>query len=65
FIGYSANFNKGPGTIGPDIGPYTDIAADTRLGSGALGITVLFANIFVVFGLRFFARKRRLAELSR
>ena len=58
FVGYSANFNKGPGSSGTSEQlPYTDTASDTKLGSGALGLTVLFANMLVLISLRFFARR--------
>ena len=59
FIGYSANFNKGPGASSSTGAPvYTGTSSDTRLGSGSLGLFILLSNLFALIGFRYFSRKR-------
>ena len=54
FIGFSANFNIGPGGAAPPLPPITTEAPDTRLGASALSLWGLLVSLLTIAGFRNF-----------
>ena len=57
FIGFSANFNIGPGGTAEALPPITSTAPDTALGGSSLSIWGILGSLFTLFGFRRFQNR--------
>ena len=60
FIGFSANFNIGPGGTAPPLPPITSEAPDTSLDSSIFSMNIwgLVVGLFSILGLRTYRKNK-------